>query len=82
MFCYVLGFLNNSKASRERLLGGVRNACPQVGSPTSAPGTGAPHRLAAEGLLGRFQVGPGSLNFVISLVNLVWGIWGGVGNGT
>ena len=51
------------------------------GSPTSAPGTGASHRLAAEGLLGCFQVGPGSLNFVISLVNLVWGIWGGAGNG-
>ena len=51
------------------------------GSPTSAPGTGASHRLAAEGLLGCFQVAPGSLNFVISLVNLVWGIWEGAGNG-
>ena len=81
MFCSVLGFLNHSKASQERLLGGCGNEHPQVGSPTSAPGTGAPHRLAAEGLLGCFQVGPGSLNFVISLVNLVWGIWGRVGNG-
>ena len=77
----MLGFSNNSKVSQERLLGGGGNERPKAGSPTSALRTGVPHTLAAEGLLGRFQVGPGSLNCVISLVHLVWGTWGGVGNG-